>query len=204
MARTAFILAKIGGLFLIIGGGLWYSALIALYLLIALLSESVTGLRFDALFIGQTITIVLGILTLKARKRMKRGVKNEAYMLLIIGGIAAIGPFIPIAPTQIFEFTGSGVTFPLPQIMLSTALVAVDPYLIICAAIIALLEVKQPGEVPPIEKKEKKKLTEKELEKEKIRKEREEIKKEREALKEERKALKKEKEALAKEKDVEG
>lgn len=197
MSRAGPILAKIGGVFMIVGGSIFLAIFLGFFLLALLSGGSLATLGIEHLWISQVITIALGILALNAKKRVKKGLKNGVYMLLIVGVFAAIGSFIPIVPPRSVEIFGN--SFLLPAITINATFLFVDPYLIICGGIIELLEVKEPGEVVKIEKKEEKEITDKE----KIRKEREAIKKEREALKRERSALKKEQKALKKEKEAE-
>jgi len=200
MSRAGPILAKIGGVFMIVGGSIFLAPILFLFVIASLEEESFASLGIEHLWITQVITIALGILALNAKRRVKKGSKNGVYMLLIVGVFAAIGSFIPIVPPQTLDI-GAGQTLILPAFTVNATLFFIDPYLIICGGIIELLEVKEPGVVVKIEETEEKEFTDKE--KEEIRKEREAIKKEREALKTERKALKHEKKALRKERENE-
>lgn len=201
MSRAGPILAKIGGVFMIVGGSIFLAPFLFLFVLALFEGASLAPLGIEHLWITQVITIALGILALNAKRRVRKGSKSGVYMLLIVGVFAAIGSFIPIVPPQTLDI-GLGQTLTLPVFTVNATFLFIDPYLIICAGIIELLEVKEPGELQKIEEKEEKEakeLTDKKKEKEEIKKEREQIKKERDALKRERQALKKERKDLRKE-----
>jgi len=141
VSRAGPILAKVGGVFMIVGGSIFLAPFLFLFVIALLEGASLASIGIEHLWITQVITIALGILALNAKRRVKKGSKIGVYMLLIVGVFAAIGSFIPIVPPQTLDI-GLGQTLTLPAFTVNATLFFIDPYLIICGGIIELLEVK--------------------------------------------------------------
>jgi hypothetical protein len=151
-------LGLVGGIFLFIGGIYWamqvFAAETALY--------GIYGYRVGAFgmdptpfYVSYAFTIAWGILAVISTLLDAKGMKIGKILLLIVGIVAVVGLYIPIAPKTIKYSDGFSQNFGI--ISLSTSFILVDPFLILVGGIfnLNLIEGPWPGLVKKLADKRK-------------------------------------------------
>ena len=132
MSKVGPILGIVGSAILMVGGFIGFGAQALVEATLALYGETWASIGFDPsiLMIRVIITIIVGIVGLIGAILALKGMKAGKFILLIMGLIAVVGSFIPIATVDIL-----GVLIPVTLIY---PFFYVESFLMLVGGILAL------------------------------------------------------------------
>lgn len=140
MMKVGYIFGLLGAI-IMLGSEFGFALILLLLMGLLTMGGSVEGigaygLELVPLTIG--ISFALGIVAMIFVIKSKKGNKKAFLIVLIIGIIAAVGVFIPIAPARVIDL-GGGDTYPAPAVTLINSILFIEPYFLINCGLIGLL-----------------------------------------------------------------